>query len=66
MIKKTSTNHITNWYWDSSSACLTKVMARAMAMFLAWEVVKARQISRTKEHNLDNSDYRGTLSVFFM
>ena len=45
IIKKTSTNHITNRYWISSSACPYQGYG-AMAIFLAWAVVKARKISR--------------------
>ena len=44
-MRKTSSILITNQYWVSSSAW-PKVMARAMAMFLAWAVVRARPIIR--------------------
>ena len=38
IINKTSTNHITNQYWVQVFLLdLTKIMARARAMFLAWE-----------------------------
>ena len=39
---------------------LTKVIARAMAVFLAWAVVRTRPIARTikKEKNLGNSVYK--------
>ena len=48
VIKKISTNHIT----------ITKVMARAIAIFLAWAIVRAMQISRTILQNLDHFDYK--------
>ena len=60
VIKTTSTNHIRTGL--ALQLILTKVIARAMAVFLAWAVVRTRPIARTtKLNNLDNSVYKHCL-----
>ena len=38
IVKKTSTNYITNQYWLALQLVLTKVMARAKSTFFTWAV----------------------------
>ena len=59
--KENISNHITDQCWVSLSV-LTKVMARAMAMFLAWAAVKLGKYLEQQNKNLDNSNHI-TLSV---
>ena len=49
IVKKTSTNHITNLYWVSSSACPYQGYGQSngYVVVFAWAVIKATQISRT-------------------
>ena len=57
IVKKTTTNNIQISIWLALQLVYTKVVAIAMAMFIAWAVVKARKISRAINTNLGNSDY---------
>ena len=56
---KTSSNHITNQYWVSSSACPYQGYGQSNVLcYLAWAVVKARPISRTIKNKILNLNWQ--------